>query len=288
MDLLAYWRWDNYVADLDEGAGFHFNSNQPRLHQCIEEGDSLWLVTGKPTAGGRFYPLVARLVVIAKTINVPGYKYGRFRLWGDRRNSRYFSAAEPDASPVLRRLAFEPRGPMGSANVGQSLQTVRALTVADTQLLSAWSIGLADEPRARSVADEPALEAAYAAGGGALRKLLDAHHRGPSPMRRAGLEHALPRNRELATALRDRYAGRCQLCAYDPKTLYGTGACEAHHIVYLSHGGEDALENLLLVCPNHHTAIHATQAVFDYRDLQYVFPRGRREPLVLNTHLAAA
>jgi 5-methylcytosine-specific restriction protein A len=288
MDLLAYWRWDNYVVDLDEGAGFHFNSNQPRLHQRIAEGDSLWLVTGRPTPRGRAYPLVARLVVAAKTINAPGYKYGRFRLWGDVSNSRYFSADGPDASDLLRRLTFEPRGPMGSANVGQSLQTLRALTVADTQWLSAWAARLADEPRARTVADEPSLEAAYAAGRDALREVLASYHGGPSPTRRAGLEHALPRNRELTAELRRRYAGRCQLCAYDPKTLYGAGACEAHHIVYLSRGGEDALENLLLVCPNHHTAIHSTDAVFDYRDLQYVFPRGRREPLVLNTHLAAA
>jgi len=37
MDLLAYWRLDNYPRDLDEGAGFNCNSRQPRLHSAIGE-----------------------------------------------------------------------------------------------------------------------------------------------------------------------------------------------------------------------------------------------------------
>ena len=45
MDLLAYWRYDNYIRDLDEGAGFHFNSNQSRLHTAIHIGERLWLFT---------------------------------------------------------------------------------------------------------------------------------------------------------------------------------------------------------------------------------------------------
>lgn len=41
MHLLAYWRWDNYLRDLDEGAGFNFNSKQPRLHSAIDVGETL-------------------------------------------------------------------------------------------------------------------------------------------------------------------------------------------------------------------------------------------------------
>ena len=52
-DLLAYWRYDNYKRDLEEGAGFNFNSNQPRLHSAIALGDSLWLVTGRQEVGRR-------------------------------------------------------------------------------------------------------------------------------------------------------------------------------------------------------------------------------------------
>ena len=39
MDLMAYWRWDNYINDLNEGARFNFNSNQSRLHWAIEKCD---------------------------------------------------------------------------------------------------------------------------------------------------------------------------------------------------------------------------------------------------------
>ena len=77
MDLLAYWRWDNYVRDLDEGAGFHFNSQQRRLHSAVDLGERLWLVTGKPAEGRTQYLLIACLEVGAKTENPPDYKYGR-------------------------------------------------------------------------------------------------------------------------------------------------------------------------------------------------------------------
>ena len=61
MHLLAYWRCDNYVRDLDKGAGFNFNSKQSRLHSAIELGETLWLFTclKAPTR----YFLVAKLVV---------------------------------------------------------------------------------------------------------------------------------------------------------------------------------------------------------------------------------
>jgi hypothetical protein len=68
-DLLAYWRYDNYKRDLEGGAGFNFNSNQPRLHSAVSLGDSLWLITGRP---GLAYYVVARLVVRSKTFNPPG------------------------------------------------------------------------------------------------------------------------------------------------------------------------------------------------------------------------
>lgn len=64
-------------------------------------------------------------------------------------------------------------------------------------------------------------------------------------------------------------------------------SAEAHHIVYLSRGGSDDLVNLVLLCPNHHTVIHKTDATFDYSRLMFCFPNGRTEPLCLNTHLCA-
>jgi 5-methylcytosine-specific restriction protein A len=290
MDLLAYWRWDNYCADLDEGAGFNFNSNQRRLHTAIEVGERLWLVTGRPSPDGIRYVLVGMLTVSAKTFNPPSYKYGRYRVWGNLANSAYYSADGPDAAPLLMRLEFVPPSPIRSQDkIGQSLQTIRSLSPDDSALLSQWAANLPLELRAYQLADEFVLEQAYERGQEVLREALERYHIGVSPQRKVTLQTTYyVRNRSLVGILQEMYNGRCQLCGFDPRLLYGVTACNAHHIVYLSRGGRDELENLLLVCPNHHRVIHAANAAFDFKDLHYVFPNGRREPLVLNLHLPRA
>ncbi|MBV9173482.1 MAG: HNH endonuclease [Chloroflexi bacterium] len=91
--------------------------------------------------------------------------------------------------------------------------------------------------------------------------------------------------------LQERYAGKCQICLYDPLERYGRRVCHAHHIQWLSRGGEDKLRNLVLVCPNHHAAIHQVDAPFDFGDLAFEFKKGnahRRELLLLNSHLRPA
>src|ERR1700674_2516452 len=108
MHLLAYWRLDNYLRDLDEGAGFNFNSRQARLHTAIEPGETLWLFTVVKNPP-RFF-VVAKLLVGSKTSNPTGFKYGDYRVWGDLERSRYFKVrlAEPgdEAFELLRRLAL--------------------------------------------------------------------------------------------------------------------------------------------------------------------------------------
>ena len=288
MDMLAYWRWDNYVRDLDEGAGFNFNSNQSRLHSAINPGEHLWLVTGRPQPGGIRYLLVAKLQIAANTYNSPDYRYGRFRVWADVRHSAYYSADAPDVSDVLLCMNFWPRKPIASKYViGQSLQTIRSLDMDDVAKLIHWTDYLKLEKRAYQVVDERTLEASYEAGRDALRNTIADKHTGVSAKRQDSLLHSYYRNRQLVRELHTSYAGRCQLCVFDPVTLYQVAACCCHHIVYLSRGGADEITNLVLLCPNHHEVIHSANAVFDFHDLRYVFPNGRREPLVLNQHLLA-
>jgi hypothetical protein len=45
--------------------------------------------------------------------------------------------------------------------------------------------------------------------------------------------------------LQERYDGKCQICVYDPLERYGRQVCHAHHIQWLSRGGEDKLKNLV-------------------------------------------
>ena len=74
MPLLYYWRRDNYVRDLDLGAGYHLN--QEVMHE-VARGDRLWAFTR--TADGR-YVLAAELIVQAKTKNRPDFRYGTYRV----------------------------------------------------------------------------------------------------------------------------------------------------------------------------------------------------------------
>lgn len=286
MDLMAYWRWDNYVRDLDEGAGFHFNSNQSRLHSEIELGERLWLVTGRRTSKGMRFLLVACLQITAKTYNPPDYKYGKYRVWGDTEKSAYYSANSPDMSNLLLHLEFSPKNPIKSKElIGQSLQIIRNLSINDVAFLTKWSKTLSIEARAYSVAEEMLLESAYEKGKNTVHEVIENYHVGISKPRRLLLQRSYRRNRALVEELHQLYKGRCQLCGFDPQLLYGVRACSGHHIVFLSRGGEDKLENLILICPNHHEVVHATNAVFDFKDLHYVFSNMRREPLVLNQHL---
>jgi predicted restriction endonuclease len=75
---------------------------------------------------------------------------------------------------------------------------------------------------------------------------------------------AIRRDRDLTEQLRDLYAGECQICGWAPRRSYRTELCEGHHVRWLSRGGADAIENLVLICPNHHRAIHRCDAPFDF------------------------
>ena len=293
MDLLAYWRVDNYRRDLDEGAGVNFNSKQTRLHTAIELGETLWLFTRiVGPSGVSEYRILARLVIRSKTINAPSYKYGPFRVWGDLESSQYFRVARDvsqDAFELLRLLAFNSGSlkDCSRSNLAQACQTIRGLNPEASRLLLAFCQQLPIEERARAVPDEIKLERALASEPSELETMLRNDALAYSSSRRAELVGSYSRNRQLVEDLKGIYAGRCQLCGFDSPTLYSAESAEAHHIIYRSRGGPDVTENLALLCPNHHTVIHASDATFDYGRLHFIFSNGRVEPLCLNRHLDA-
>jgi 5-methylcytosine-specific restriction protein A len=281
MPLLYYWRRDNYYRDLDMGAGYHLNQANPLLHE-IEIGDSLWAFTRNHD--GR-YVLAAELVARAKTHNPPNFRYGRYRLWGDVVRSRYFLVdVQPSIEQVIRCLSCTAN----AAILGQSFQghsAVKRITPADHRILVQSASNLPSEPRARILAEEK-LEAALLLGDTeAVEKLIVEERPGMSNERQRYLYQQAPtRNREFAIQLREIYSGKCQICAWDPQDHYGRNLCHAHHLHWLSRGGEDNIDNLALVCPNHHAAIHGCDAPFDFESLSFDFG-AFREPLKLNSHL---
>ncbi len=95
----------------------------------------------------------------------------------------------------------------------------------------------------------------------------------------------IKRNPELPCLLKELYGFKCQICEHDFKKDYGVPYSETHHMVWLSRGGVDHSNNLIVVCPNHHRIIHETKPNFDRRALAFAYPNGFHESLRLTAHL---
>lgn len=280
MPLLYYWRPDNYWRDLDMGAGYHLNQANPLLHQ-INLGDSLWAFTRAPNGE---YAFAAELVVRCKTQNPPNFRYGRYRVWGDLQESRYFKVeGQPRAEQIIRNLSCKTE----AAILGRSFQghaAVKLITEEDHRLLRAATKDLPLEPRARILPEER-LEASLLLGDEQeVKNLVEEENPGVAESRREYLYSQAPvRNRQLVEDLRNLYEGRCQICLWHPRSVYGKHLCHGHHIHWLSRGGEDSKENMVLICPNHHSAIHGCDAQLDYSSMSFNFGN-REEPLRLAFH----
>ena len=62
----------------------------------------MWAFT---RAQGSAYALAAEFVVSARTHDLPDYRYGPYRIWGDLRRSRYFAVdGQPDVTSLIRSL----------------------------------------------------------------------------------------------------------------------------------------------------------------------------------------
>ena len=281
MTLLYYWHRTNYVRDLDMGAGYNLNQSNAIMHE-LYPGQSLWAFTR--ASDGR-YALAAEIVVRAKTFNAPNFRYGKYRLWGDLQKSRYFQVEnQPNIEQVIRSLSLKAK----AVYLGQSFQgnsAVRRISTPDHLVLTAVAKQLALEPRARILPEEK-LEATVLLGNAeAVENLVRSEPSGIAEKRREYLfGPAITRNGQLAQQLQELYSGRCQICLWSPKDKYSFSLCHGHHIQWLSRGGEDVLENMALICPNHHAAIHRCDAPLDFKDLAFDF-QSFREAVQVNFHL---
>ena len=94
------------------------------------------------------------------------------------------------------------------------------------------------------------------------------------------------RNQTLVEQLKRLYDGRCQICGSAPFNGFLGAIAEAHHIQWLCRGGDDNLSNMVLLCPNHHAAMHACDPNFDRDKLEFLFGT-KVLPIRLDLHLAA-
>ena len=281
MPLLYYWRKDNYYRDLDFGASFNLNQSNPLLHS-IEIGDSLWAFTKNRKNN---YVLATHLVIKAKTYNPKNFRYGRYRIWGDLSLSRYFNVEnQPNIEHLIRELSCKTNAQiLGKAFQGHS--AVRILSNRDHKILTAYAKDLEIETRSKLLPEEK-LEALLIHGKDKL--VYDFIKTIPVGISEKRIEYlysmAPKRNTELVKELQKIYSGCCQICKWNPVNKYGHSICESHHIHWLSRGGEDKLENLVLICPNHHRAIHRVDAPFDFEKLSFKFTL-HEESLRINKHL---
>jgi 5-methylcytosine-specific restriction protein A len=94
-------------------------------------------------------------------------------------------------------------------------------------------------------------------------------------------------DRSIGNSLKQLYQYRCQICAENFGHKRGTDTAESHHIeAFVSSLNNDS-NNILIVCPNHHTVIHKASPIFNPAKLRYEYPNGFAETLKLNIHLKA-
>lgn len=77
------------------------------------------------------------------------------------------------------------------------------------------------------------------------------------------------RNEYITEYAKRRANGTCQLCRKEApfKDKNGRPYLEVHHIVPLSEGGEDSIENTVALCPNCHRKMHS---LGDVKDVKYL------------------
>ncbi len=138
---VAFVQWRSYQTGLGGHGLFSddplsFNSQQERLRD-LRPGDNLWLVSRSP-ADQQYY-FVGVLRVRGVGVNQPGSRaaleYGSYAVIADASASHHLGKGFP-AEGLLRAMQFESQRPIRyGASIGQSLQTVRLLSLDDTLLL---------------------------------------------------------------------------------------------------------------------------------------------------------
>jgi hypothetical protein len=230
--------------------------------------------------------MAAELIIRARTRNPETYRYGTYRVWGDLERSRYFDIEHlPNAEPIIRMLTCKT----DAEKLGQSFQgnaAVKRIGADDDSLLRSFCIDFPTDARAKLLPEDQLEAALMTDNPDRVRELVrvtyadDAHR---DRMQRLQ-ETSATRSRQHMLELRDIYNGCCQICAWSPRAVYGNDICEAHHVQWISRGGIDALSNLVLVCPNHHRAIHRFDAPYDWADNTFQFGASS-EALMLQKHV---
>ena len=100
-----------------------------------------------------------------------------------------------------------------------------------------------------------------------------------------GLKKVRKLNHLIGYNLKLLYGFRCQICGNIIGEEFGAHVVEAHHIDYFVKSLNNDSANQIIVCPNHHSIIHAMNPIFDRGKVRYIFPNGKEQRLRLNYHI---
>jgi hypothetical protein len=92
-------------------------------------------------------------------------------------------------------------------------------------------------------------------------------------------------NRAIGDNLKLLYDYRCQVCGQKIGEKYDSHLIEAHHIDYFVNSLNNNMNNIMIVCPNHHSIIHDVNPIFDKNTKLFRYNNSFVEGLVLNYHL---
>jgi hypothetical protein len=89
----------------------------------------------------------------------------------------------------------------------------------------------------------------------------------------------------LGDALKNFYGHQCQVCANDFRPRYGVPYADTRLIASRPEVPKPVSTDLVVVCPNHNAIIASAHAEFELSTLEFRYPNGLREKLILRDHL---
>ena len=92
-------------------------------------------------------------------------------------------------------------------------------------------------------------------------------------------------DRTIGDNLKIIYGYKCQICGLFIGKTYDAKVIHTHHIEYFSVSLNNNADNIMVICPNHHSIIHTTNPIFDKKNKVYKYQNGYVEGLKLNLHL---
>jgi len=90
------------------------------------------------------------------------------------------------------------------------------------------------------------------------------------PYTKSVILNQFARNEYIREYAKIRANGICELCEKPApfRDVYGNPFLETHHVVFLSKGGEDSVNNVVALCPNCHRKIHNLSLEEDVKKLK--------------------